>query len=196
MDGVATPRPMRADARRNYERLLGVARTAFAQRGTDASLDEIARRAGVGIGTLYRHFPTREALLEALLRERFDGLTAHARRLLDAGSARAALAEWLGAFVAGANTYRGLTAALMTTLRDEDSRLYASCHGMREAAAALLTSAQGTGEVRPDVDAHDLFVLVSGLAWANEQASPDPARVDRLINLILDGVATVPPRSR
>jgi AcrR family transcriptional regulator len=183
-------RPMRADARRNYARLLDEARRAFADRGTDASLDEIARRAGVGIGTLYRHFPTREALLEALLRERFDGLTTLARNLLDATRPRAALLEWMRAFVDGISTFRGLTAALITPLRDETSDLFAACHAMRDAGAGLLARAQRAGQVRADVDAPELFTLLSGIAWANERSpDADPQRVDRLLDLVLHGLA-------
>src|SRR3954452_2753784 len=91
-------RPMRADARRNVERLLAVAKETFAERGADAPLEEIARRAGVGIGTLYRHFPTREALLEALLRDSFEPLRAEADRLLTSPSPGDALDAWLRAF--------------------------------------------------------------------------------------------------
>ena len=192
MDGAVSARPMRADARRNYDRLLGEARTAFTERGVDASLDDIARRAGVGIGTLYRHFPTREALLEALLRERFDELAAHARRLLDAETPRAALAEWLEAFVVGTATYRGLTAVLLTTLRDETSQLHASCQAMRDGGAALLARAQRAGDVRADVTPLDVALLASGLSWAHEQAPPDPARVGSLLGVLLDGLSPGP----
>jgi AcrR family transcriptional regulator len=192
MSDSATTRPMRADARRNHGRLLDAARTAFTEHGTEASLEDIARRSGVGIGTLYRHFPTRDALLEALLRERFDELTAHARQLLDAPSPRRALAEWMRMFVVGVNTYRGLIAALLTTLRDETSDLSAACQTMRATGAALLARTQAAGEARPDIHALELFTLVSGVAWANEQASAaDPTRVRRLVELVLDGIGPV-----
>src|ERR1700729_4527354 len=99
------PRPMRADARRNYDRLLSAAAAAFAEHGADdASLEEIARRAGVGIGTLYRHFPTRQALLEAVYRDQVDGMRAKADELLASDSPSGALAEWLHALSAFSST--------------------------------------------------------------------------------------------
>ncbi|MCP2168723.1 TetR/AcrR family transcriptional regulator [Goodfellowiella coeruleoviolacea] len=189
MTDTAPTRPMRADARRNYQRLLDQARTAFAERGTDASLDEIARRAGVGIGTLYRHFPTRDALLEALLRERFTGLATLAEDLLTSATPRDALTAWLRAFITGASTYRGLTSTLMATLRDETSELHAACLAMRQAGERVLTRAQQDGQVRADVTALELFTLASGIAWANEQTTTSAeGTVDRLLTLVLSGL--------
>lgn len=181
-------RPLRADARRNYERLLAEAAAVFAEQGVDASLEEVARRAGVGIGTLYRHFPSREALLEVLLRERFDHLRARAEELLRSGSPFEGLATWARAVIAGANTYRGLGQALIATLNDPESDLYASCHAMREAGAALLARARQAGEVRSDVPGPDLFLLVNAAAWAAEQMPDDPEVAERLLRVILDGV--------
>src|SRR5215468_5075066 len=117
--GVAEPTgppapPKRADARRNYERLLTAASAAFAEHGADdVSLEEIARRAGVGIGTLYRHFPARQALLEAVYKDQVDGLDALASKLLVAESPGAALGEWMRAFVGFARTKRSLSSALV-----------------------------------------------------------------------------------
>src|ERR1700691_2583807 len=112
--GVSTPRPMRADAQRNYERLLSAAVAVFAERGADdASLEEIARRAGVGIGTLYRHFPTRQALLEAVYRGQVDAMRAKADEVLGFDSPSEALADWLRALSAFSSTKRSLTAALL-----------------------------------------------------------------------------------
>lgn len=190
MDGPDAAKPMRADARRNYQRLLAVAGTAFTEHGTDASLKDIARAAGVGIGTLYRHFPTREALLEALLHERFDELGATAKRLSTAKQPGAALIEWAHDFIATATTYQGLVAALATTLRDETSDLHAACEGMRDAATHLLVRAQKAGEVRTDLAPGELFLFINGIAWADEQAStPDSTRIHRLLDIVLKGMA-------
>jgi AcrR family transcriptional regulator len=176
----------RADARRNYERILEVAASVVAEQGTQASLREIARRAEVGLGTLYRHFPTRDDLLEALLRQRFDGLTEAARELADRPPGEA-LEEWLRRFLVGSTTYSGLAQSLMTT--DEGSPLYASCEAMREAAGRLLTRAQKAGHVRSDVDHFDLFGLVSALGWLADQAPEAMAgRTDHLFGLIMDAV--------
>src|SRR5690606_31525652 len=134
-------RPMRADARRNYERLIETARTAFAEHGTDASLDDIAKRAGVGSGTLYRHFPTRDALLHAVLRDRIDGLLAHADELLsepahdpedEARCAEAALDRWLRTYLAGAATPRGTSTVIIQAMSPDWAGT-----GLGEAAAAI-----------------------------------------------------------
>ncbi|MFE2870582.1 TetR/AcrR family transcriptional regulator [Embleya sp. NPDC059259] len=186
-------RPMRADARRNYERLLAEARLLFAEHGVDASLEDLARRAGVGIGTLYRHFPTRDALVEAVVRDRFDKLAARARALRDGPAARDALATWLRLLIEGAGTFRGMSATLLNTLADENSELYASCHAMRAAGAELLTRAQAAGEVRPDVDTDELFTLAHGIAWAHEQRyGDDPERLPKLVDVVVLGLVTRP----
>src|SRR5688572_32472849 len=116
----ATAKPAdarRSDARRNYDHLIAVARATFAENGTEASLREVARRAGVGIGTLYRHFPTREALLEALLGDGFEALRAEAVTSLDAPDPGEALAEWLRAFGIASTRYEGLPASVMEALQ-------------------------------------------------------------------------------
>ncbi|OHV31306.1 MULTISPECIES: TetR/AcrR family transcriptional regulator [Pseudofrankia] len=191
MSGATGARPRRADAQANYERLLARARLAFAEHGTGASLEEIARQAGVGIGTFYRHFPSREALLEAVLHDQFDRLTARAGELSAAAEPGAALTAWLLEFVEFTGAYRGLTTALMQTLRDTSTELHAACEAMRENGATLLARAQQAGRVRPDLDALELFTLVSGLAWAHEQTSaavPGRITIGRLLALALEGL--------
>ncbi|SDL83399.1 TetR/AcrR family transcriptional regulator [Nonomuraea jiangxiensis] len=190
MDGEASARPLRADARRNRARLLAEAHAVFDQDGVTASLEDVAARAGVGIGTLYRHFPTREALLEAVLRERFDALTAEARALRDRGRPIDALRGWTRRLAAAGTTYRGLTAALSATLRDETSALYASCAAMREAGGSLLADAQRGGEIRADLVPVELFKLILAVAWAHDQTAPaDPDDLDRLLDLLFDGLS-------
>ncbi|MFG2829106.1 TetR/AcrR family transcriptional regulator [Streptomyces sp. NPDC048434] len=181
-------RPMRADARRNYERLLTEARTAFTEHGTDTSLEDIARRAGVGIGTLYRHFPNRTALMGAVFQGEVDALLAHARELADAPQPCAALVEWLRAIITHASTYRGLSRALMTASADDSSGMARCSVPMREAGAALLTRAQQTGAVRPDVSISDLMQLTNGIALAAEESPDDPRLADRLLTLTLSGL--------
>src|SRR5690348_3926943 len=148
------PRPMRADAQRNYARLLDAASAAFLEHGADdVSLEEIARRAGVGIGTLYRHFPTRQALLEAVYRDQVDLLRARAGELLRAESPGDALADWLRALVKFSSTKHSLVSALLATL-GKDSDLLSSCgQVIRGAAEALLARAQQAGAVRTDAEA-------------------------------------------
>ncbi|MEV0400247.1 helix-turn-helix domain-containing protein [Actinoallomurus sp. NPDC050550] len=183
-----TPRAQRVDAQRNRTRILQVARTVVAEQGTQASLRDIARRAGVGLGTLYRHFPTREELLETLLGEGFDRLAAKAASLEDTHAPGEALVEWLGDFASGTTAYRGLGASMMATLEDADSSLHASCLAMRQAAGRLLANAQEAGFIRPDVDGTDLFALVNAVSWIADQAPSIAARREHLLALILDGL--------
>ena len=189
------PRPMRADAKRNYARLLEAATAAFMEHGADdVSLEEIARRAGVGIGTLYRHFPTRQALLEAVYIDQVESLSARAGELLRAESPADALAEWLRAMVKFSSTKRSMTTALLATL-GTDSELLSSCaKEIKGAAESLLARAQQAGVVRPDADAKDLIRLVHAVNIATEK-TPDPGQADRMLALILDGLRPQPGAS-
>lgn len=140
---------MRADARKNYDLLIDVAREVFVEQGAEASLRDIARRAGVGMGTLYRHFPNRDSLLEALLRSRFAALTARAESLLLAADPAAALLEWLAESVAFTHQHRGIIAPLMSAIDDPESALHSACVALRAAGTSLLTRAQQAGQARP-----------------------------------------------
>lgn len=180
---------MRADAKKNYEHLLDIGRQVVAEQGVDASMRDVARRAEVGIGTLYRHFPTREALLEALLRERFETVTGQAQALDAAGPADVALVTWLREMVALTHEHRGLIAAMAAAIADEDSALHTSCVALRGSGARLLARAQAESKARTDIDGTDLLALVSALAWLNDQPS-FAARVDRLFDVIADAVLT------
>jgi AcrR family transcriptional regulator len=178
-------RPMRADARRNYERLVTTAAAAFAERGAEASLDDIARSAGVGSGTLYRHFPTRQALLEAVYREQVDLLCARADELLESASPAEALETWLRAVADYAATKRGL-AAMMSNL---DSGVLSYCRDeMRTAGSALLDRAQEAGAVRADVDLSDLLKLLSMIATSNDHSPEGRRRAERLLAVVMDGL--------
>ena len=186
--GVGGPRPMRADAQRNYARLLDAAMAAFVEHGADdVSLEEIARRAGVGIGTLYRHFPTRQALLEAVYRDQVESLSSRAEELLHAGSPGDALAEWVRALMRFSSTKRSMTSALLAALGTDSELLSACATVIRGSAQALLTRAQQAGVVRPDADAGDLMRLVHAVNIATEKAA-DPGQADRMLALILDGL--------
>jgi AcrR family transcriptional regulator len=180
-------RPMRADARRNYDRLLEEAGKAFAEHGVEASLEDVARHAGVGIGTLYRHFPTREALIESLLRDRFDSQAERARELLTSPEPLVALHTWLAGLADTSGTWEGLAEVLAVALSDETSRLYASCHAMREAASQLVERAKQAGELRPDVTTHELLVLLHALSWAGNHLPGDGGR-ERLLGLVFEGL--------
>jgi AcrR family transcriptional regulator len=190
---VPTPRPKRADARRNYEKLLTEARAAFAEHGTDASLEEVARRAGVGIGTLYRHFPTRHALLSAVFQEAVDELLTRAQELAQHPAPCEAMVSWLRAIITHAGEYRGLARALMaasacTDGTGEGAAMAACSIPMREAGTALLVQAQEAGAVRPDVPIRDLMQLTNAIALAAEQSPDDPELADRLLSLAVRGL--------
>src|SRR5579862_2804296 len=162
---------MRADARRNYQRLLAAAGTAFAERGADdVSLEEIARRAGVGIGTLYRHFPTRQALLEAVYRDQVDALEVLVAKLLQSDSPGTALAEWLAALMAFGKAKRSMTTAML------DSELLSSCKQMLHGATdELFARAQQAGAVRADVQGTDVMRLTHAVSLAADMGQ-DPVR--------------------
>ena len=180
---------MRADAQKNYNHLLAVALVVVTEQGADASLRDIARRAGVGLATLYRHFPTREALLEALLRTGFDELTARAGSLETSSSPDEALLSWLRETVAVAHNYYGVTAAMMAAIEDPNSALHASCVTMRAAGTRLLARAQAEGMARTDINGVDLFALVGALAWLADQPSL-ASRADHLFSVIASAVLT------
>ncbi|WP_035864150.1 TetR/AcrR family transcriptional regulator [Kitasatospora cheerisanensis] len=183
-----TARAPRADALRNRDRLLETAAEVVAEQGAQASLRDVARRAGVGLGTLYRHFPNREALLEALLGRRFGQLAERAQELAGGGDPDAALTGWLREFCQGAGAYQGLPETLMATLRDPASPLHASCTAMREAGAGLLAAAQRAGRIRPDVTGTDLFALANAVSWIADQAPSLAGRREHLFRLVMDGL--------
>ncbi|MGW5651085.1 TetR/AcrR family transcriptional regulator [Streptomyces humi] len=180
---------MRADARRNHDRLLAEARTVFAEHGTDASLEDVARRAGVGIGTLYRHFPNRHALMSAVFEDAVDELLARARALRAAPDPCRALLTWLREVVTHAAAYRGLSRALMSASSAGSASALSRCGTpMREAGTALLTRAQQAGTVRTDVEIGDLLQLTHAIALAGEESPGDPDLADRLLSLTLRGL--------
>jgi AcrR family transcriptional regulator len=153
--------------------------------GTQTSLRDIARRADVGMGTLYRHFPSREALLEQLMRRRFDHLTRRAGQLADGEDPVGALSAWLLEFAYGAGAYRGLPGEIIATLEDDSSALQPACLTLKAAARQLLTAAQSTGGIRADLTADEAFALAGAVAWIAEQTSTSR---ERLLDLILSGL--------
>ena len=187
-------RPMRADARRNYERLIATARTAFMEHGTGASLDDIARRAGVGSGTLYRHFPTRDALLHAVLRDRIDGLLAHADELLagPAADAEAALGRWLRTYLAGASTPRGTSTVIIQAMSPDwaGTGLGDAAASICDALGRLLDRAQRAGAIRDEIDPGDLLRITNAIGVASERTADSAAYSDRMLALLFDGLRT------
>ncbi|MFE6388547.1 TetR/AcrR family transcriptional regulator [Nocardiopsis dassonvillei] len=187
-------RPLRADARRNYERIVAVAEEVFAAHGVDASLEEIARRAGVGSATLHRHFPSRRHLLEAVFHDRVEALCARAREHARTSGPGPALFAWLRELHAYAEASRGLAASLLRDGRDADLlERDDGCAAMITAAAGeLLERARRARAVRPGARAEDLVALVSAISLATED-HPDGAQADRLLDIAIAGVRPQEP---
>ncbi|MFJ6694932.1 TetR/AcrR family transcriptional regulator [Streptomyces sp. NPDC091272] len=180
---------MRADAVKNRAHLLAVARPAVAAHGIDVSMRDVARRANVGLATLLRHFPTREALLEALLHESFEALTARAKGLTTSRASAEALVTWVSECVAWTTEYRGVTELMAAAIDDTDSALHTSCVTLRAAGAGLLTRAQEAKAARPDIDGDDLFALIAMLAWAGDQPAL-ASRANRLLDVVARSLLT------
>ncbi len=182
------PRHKRADAVRNVAALVAAARGAFAAHGLDASLDDIARSAGVGPGTLYRHFPTRLALLEAVYREVVDQLCAEGDRLLETTPPAEAFGAWLHQFVGFVGEKKGLAGAL-TSEGAQERAVFAQCRdNIFGTGAKLLDAAKAAGAINPDVNLGDVFVLVSAIARAGEGSPDGSALSNRLLDLAMDGL--------
>src|SRR5215213_3588409 len=177
-------RPKRADALRNYEKLLAAAREAFTESDRSASLEDIARRAGVGIGTLYRHFPTRSDLVEAVYVDEVEALSHRAGELTDLEPWEA-LTAWLQGFVGYLATKQALADELFA-IADRDATVFVGCRAMLHAAGEpLLRRAQEAGIVRPDVTIDEVVRMVGGIA---KIPADDPADVQRLLAVALDGL--------
>jgi AcrR family transcriptional regulator len=183
-------RPKRADARRNYEKVLAAAREAFAEGGESTALEAISRRAGVGIGTLYRHFPNRQALLEALYVDEVEELCRSAEP--DDADPWAALSGWFERFIGYIATKQALAGELMNYL-DRDAQLFkASRAALFEAGEPLLRRAQEAGVVRPDVGFAEVLQLVMGIA---KIPAADPAQNQHMLRIALDGLRYRPESS-
>ncbi|MFE3200077.1 TetR/AcrR family transcriptional regulator [Embleya sp. NPDC059237] len=191
--GPTGPRqpPTRADARRNYERLLVAAGEAFAENGAGTSLDDIAKRAGVGNATLYRHFPTREVLLETVYRDEIQQLGDHAWAAPPSGDPVEALADWLRLAVSRLRVYEGLKGLLEIALRDESAELASWCRAtIRSAAAHLLARAQREGAIRGDIDELVLLRFANAISLTAEMSTTGTDPTDQLISLLFDGLRT------
>jgi AcrR family transcriptional regulator len=182
-------RPLRADAVRNRDRLLACAEAAFAARGVDTSLEDIARDAEVGIGTLYRHFPTRDALVEAVYRRSVEDLCDRAAELLVSEPAGESLRAWLQEFVDYAARKRGMALALKSVV-GPGCDLFAHTHSrISEAVGSLARAGVEAGVVRGDVDGMELLRAVSGISSTiDTPEARDAAR--RMVDLLMDGMGS------
>ncbi|MCC2611729.1 MULTISPECIES: TetR/AcrR family transcriptional regulator [Rhizobium/Agrobacterium group] len=182
-----TPTKLRADARRNRDKLIEMAAAAFQEKGVETSLEDIARRAGVGIGTLYRHFPTREHLVEVVYRRELESLAAAASDLAERHAPDVALEEWMRRFVGYIATKRGMANSLRI-LMTSNSSLFAEGTGLiRGALESLIKTAGEKGYIRTDIETTDLLHALSSIYSIPE--SPDwRDRSHRLIGLLMDGL--------
>jgi AcrR family transcriptional regulator len=181
-------RPKRADALRNYEKLVAAAREAFTEADRSASLEDIARRAGVGIGTLYRNFPTRADLVQAIYVDEVEALSRSAGELA-ALEPWEALSAWLQRFVGYVATKQALSDELFA-VAERDAAVFAGCRAMlHEAGEPLLRRAQDAGVVRPDVAIDEVVRMVAGIA---KIPTDDPADIQRLLTVALDGLRYQP----
>ncbi|HEY2201207.1 MAG TPA: TetR family transcriptional regulator [Solirubrobacteraceae bacterium] len=180
---TALTRPKRADARRNYERILTAARKAFAEGGESTSLEEIARQSGVGIGTLYRHFPSRQVLLETIyVNEVHEVCRSASQRDDDPWNA---LSVWCQGLIGYLTTKRALAQELLKYL-DEDAALFQECRRTVYAAGEpLLECAQEAGVVRPDVEFSDVLQMLAGIS---RMPANDPDQVEHVVQIALDGL--------
>jgi AcrR family transcriptional regulator len=186
---TALSKPPRADARRNRDAVLTAAKDVFARMGTDAPLDIVTRAAGVGRGTLYRHFPTREHLVAAIMADRAGALAAKARELLAAPDMLAAIMEWLRLYDRSAAEYPGMSAHVGGGLADGSSPVTPACGEMTGDFAALLRCAQGEGRVRGDITAVQLLSLIGSLP-----KDPDTGRTaGPYLEVVFDGLAVQYP---
>ena len=180
LSGLVARRPQRADARRNFDSLLGAAREVFSEQGTEASLEEVARRAGVGIGTLYRNFPTRRELFESVYIGEVEDLCSAAAALSDRDPWNA-LVAWVHRFVGYVTTKRALLEAL-----SKESPVFRACRAEIYAAGEpLLARAQEAGVARTDLSFDDFLRLLSGITWGT---FTDDAQRDRVLQVALDGI--------
>ncbi len=183
---AATERKPRADAKRNRERILAVARREFSRSGAEASLEEIARKSAVGPGTLYRHFPTREALLVAVYRSEMEKLAAAGRTLAASLSPAEALRSWLLMFVDAVETKQVIAPVLNTLVGDPKKVFEASYGPIHEAIRALVKCAIQSGDIRRDLDPVDLLRAIVGVA--NLAPGPDWRQsARRLVDILIAG---------
>ncbi|MDQ0241387.1 TetR/AcrR family transcriptional regulator [Arthrobacter bambusae] len=184
---IDTERPLRADARRNREKILAAAAHVFAEEGLEAHLERIAKEAGVGSGTLYRNFPTRESLIEAAYRNELSRLCDAAPDLLAALPPREALRAWMGRFIDYATAKLGMAEALRAVV-DSGVNPYAHSRELiMNALTSLLDATAAAGTIRSDINATVMFAALTGVALASGKPE-EREQAEHLLDLILDGL--------
>ncbi|WP_235508835.1 TetR/AcrR family transcriptional regulator [Aeromicrobium sp. Root236] len=189
----AAAKPLRADAQRNYDKLVAAAREVFAERGAEGSLDEIAKRAGVGPGTLYRHFPTRDDLIDALMRDWTERVAADSISAVEAEvPARETLERWLADLVKHMTLHRGAAAKLSAAMDDPSSPIYRKCQMLGDANDRVITHLVDAGALRDGVESHQVMRLVSGVATVVDQAGLELDQALPMLDIVIDGILRDP----
>ncbi|MET0928067.1 MAG: helix-turn-helix domain-containing protein [Aeromicrobium sp.] len=187
-------KPLRADAQRNYDNLIVAAREVFTERGTEGSLDEIAKRAGVGPGTLYRHFPTREDLIDALMRDWTGRVIADSQAAVDAGApARETLTRWFGDLITHLTLHQGAAAKLSAAMDDPSSPIYRKCRLLAEANEQVVHHLAESSQLRDGVEARQVMRLVSGVATVADAAGLSGDEVGSMLGIVIDGIVVDVP---
>lgn len=186
---MSTPnaRPLRADAQRNRDHLVSVARTAFAADGDDVTLERIAKDAGVGIGTLYRHFPTRDALVEAVYAAELDAVVADAEPLLVALPADEALREWMNNYARFTAAKRGILGTLRAGWASGRIAMPSTRERIAAAIGSMLAAGAADGTLRSDVDADDVVSMLLGV-FLSAGGTGGSAQTERLLDLVIDAL--------
>jgi AcrR family transcriptional regulator len=180
---------MRADAKRNYDRIVEVARVVFREQGYDASLDEVARRAGVGPGTLYRHFPQRENLIDAIMQSWVDSVEEAAdKALVTEGSPRDLLLAWFTEYVRLISLHKGGPAKITSAMDDPGSPIQHKCQVLRTAGDRVVERLRAQDALREDVDTLQISRLVGGVATIADNADLEAAAVRPMLEVIADGL--------
>lgn len=184
MSDTGTARTLRSDAQRNRDALLEAGKVVFAEEGAEAPFEDVARVASVGKGTLYRHFPTRDHLVAAIMQDRFTALTEEADALASGEDALAALEQWLRDFDRSPVRYRGMSSRVGDGIADAASAVSSACAPMKESFTRLLARSQRAGAVREDIEATSLLTMVSSLpqTFRNEDGSSP------LLDVVLRGL--------
>jgi AcrR family transcriptional regulator len=182
-------KPLRADAQRNYDKLVAAASRTFREKGAQASLDEIAKRAGVGPGTLYRHFPTRDDLIDAVMREWTAQVDADSDEIVGSDlPADEALAAWFGRFVENIGIYRGAAAKLTAAMDDPQSPIFRKCQVLVRANDKVIQHVDEQGALRDGVDSQHVMRLVSGVANVVDHAGLDAEQAAPMLQIVIRGI--------
>jgi len=182
-------KPLRADAQRNYDKLVAAAREVFAERGAEGSLDEIAKRAGVGPGTLYRHFPTRDDLIDALMRDWSARVLADSEAAVEAGlPARETLERWFTDLVKHLTLHRGAAAKLSAAFDDPSSPIYRKCQMLADANERVVSHLTETHALRDNVESRQVMRLVSGIATVADASGISSEEAAPMLDIVIDGI--------